>query len=736
MTRKNLAEYDAVVIGAGPAGSEMACRLALAGFSVLVIEKDRLDREKPCGGGIQLKELIEFGPLPDDVVERRIWKSRIISPENHVMEVPASTDPSQFSVTVRRSVYDRYLQNRAVHAGVELVSETRVTDMVRHGRTVMVRLEGSAGPRSVRTRLIVHAAGANASKLTAMLGMDPGGGELCVTCHQWLKPARMPSCFREAIEIYYLRENPEGYAWIFPKKDVLSVGIGATVASVRRQHLRLQALLANFIAGHPLAAKKLAGAPVVSTGGGVIRFGLLPRLWSPYAVVLGDAGGFANIVHGGGIYHARKSAAIAAPHCVEFLKTGSSQHLKSYDVEARDFFESSEGKWDRKIRKIFWMPRVIDRIVKTGAQDREIQEAVRIVLNAPQSHADAYRILEGKMINILYAELNRVAQSGQTVVNAKLAKIFTTENSLHAQANEILLSPHAKRLRAYIGMLAAGIFGGNRRDALNLAIVYEIFHTASLVHDDIMDHARERRGKPTLHAKYGMGPAIIVGDLMLSRCYSLVGRAANSRHISKTQLLALLQTIGETGENCCLGQMDDMEMARRRQYGSIEKYLHMVELKTGSLIEGAVKGGALGAGAPPARVAAIGRFGRALGMAFQIIDDLLDLLGGADANKSVMNDLAQGKATPMLIYSLRRAGQAEKRAILRACGNPAITNAMASDVVEIYRRNGAIAYAQALSLQYVESARRELHRLPSGAARDEMNAILDVLGLLGMLGQE
>lgn len=736
MTHKKHAEYDAVVIGAGPAGSEMACRLALAGVSVLIVEKDRLDREKPCGGGIQLKELIEFGPLPDDVVERRIWKSRIISPENHVLEVPVSTDPTEFSVTVKRSVYDRYLQDRAVRAGVELVAETRATDVVRHGRAVTVRLNGPAGPWSVRTRLVVHAAGANASKLTSMLGMEPGGGELCVTYHQWLKPARPPACFREATEFYYLRENPEGYAWIFPKNDVLSVGIGATVASVRRHQVRLQALLADFIAEHPVASKKLEGASVVRTGGGLIRFGLLPRLCSPYAVALGDAGGFANIVHGGGIYHARKSAAIAAPHCLEFLKTGSSQCLKHYDAEARDFFESNEGRWDRKIRKIFWMPQVVDRIVKNGAQDLQIRDAIRIVLNAPQSHAEAYHILEGRMLKILYAELNRVARSGQAVVNAKLEKIFSSDHLLHAHANEILLSPHAKRLRAYIGMLAAGVFGGNRRDALNFALVYEIFHTASLVHDDIMDNARERRGRPTLHARYGLGPAIIVGDLMLSRCYTLMGQAAASRLISKSQLLGLLRTIGETGENCCLGQMDDMEMARRRQYRSIEKYLQMVELKTGSLIEGAVKGGALGAGAPPAMVTAIGRFGRALGIAFQIIDDLLDLLGGAEANKSVMNDLAQGKATPMLIYSLNKAGPAEKSVILRACGNPAITNDMAGEVVDIYRRNGAIAYAQALSLKYVDRARKELRRLPAGAARDELDAIVDVLGLIGMLGQE
>lgn len=736
MTRERRVERDVVVIGAGPAGCEISYRLARAGFSVLAVEKDPLDREKPCGGGIQLKELLEFGPLPDPVIERRIRTCRLISPDHHIVETATADDARMSSVTVRRSVYDRYLQERAIGAGAEFVGETRATAVERRGRITTVRLNGPEGSWSAHARLVVHAAGAAAPTLTAMLGLDSDPGEICVTCHHWLQPARMPADLRDAIEFYFLRENPEGYAWIFPKKDVLSVGIGATAASLRRGHIQLRPLLADFMARHPVAAGKLADAPIVRTGGGIIRFGIRPRLWSPGAVALGDAGGFANIVHGGGIYHARKSAALAAPHCAEFLRTGSSRCLADYDAEAREFFESREGRWDRKIRRIFWTPRVVDRVVERGAQDAQIQKAVRLVLNSPRSHAEAYRILERHTLGILYSELNRMALPFRAAVDAKLKRVFTGRHPLHAQANEILLNPSAKRLRAHLGLLASEVFGGHRRDALDFGIVYEMFHTASLVHDDIMDNARKRRGRPTLHARYGLATAIIAGDLMLARCYSLLGDGAESPRVSKPQLLDLLRTIGETGEACCLGQTRDMDMARKKQYRRIGEYLEMVGLKTGSLIEGAVKGGAIGAGAPPGMVATIGRFGRALGTAFQIIDDSLDLLGGAEANKSVMSDLAEGKATPMLIYTLRKSGPAERRAILRACGNPAITKAMAQYVVNVYRRNGAIAYAQALSLEYVERARSELRRLPAGPAREQLDTLLDVLGIWGMLGQD
>ena len=250
-----------------------------------------------------------------------------------------------------------------------------------------------------------------------------------------------------------------------------------------------------------------------------------------------------------------------------------------------------------------------------------------------------------------------------------------------------------------------------------------------------MDKAEKRRGKKTLQAKYGLAPAIITGDLMLARCYALLSLGAESPFISKDQLLTLQRIIGDTGEDCCLGQLQDIRMAEKKQYGSINNYLEMIELKTGSLIEGAVKGSAVIAGASRNQTAIISRFGRNLGVAFQIVDDSLDLLGGSSANKSVMNDLKQGKATPMLIYSLKKANREEKERILRAAGNPEMTGVMARDVVGIYRKYNAIAYAQELSLAYVEKAQKELAHFPADPARNKLDDILDVLRIWGMLGK-
>jgi len=100
-----------------------------------------------------------------------------------------------------------------------------------------------------------------------------------------------------------------------------------------------------------------------------------------------------------------------------------------------------------------------------------------------------------------------------------------------------------------------------------------------------------------------------------------------------------------------------------------------------------------------------------------------------------MNDLKQGKATPMLIYSLKKAGEEEKEKLLRAAGNPGVTGVMARDVLEIYRKYNAIAYAQELSLTFVENAQKELSHFPSDPARNKLDDVLDVLRIWGMLGK-
>ncbi|MFC1752348.1 geranylgeranyl reductase family protein [Thermoproteota archaeon] len=710
------AMHDTIVIGAGPAGSEIAYRLAKVGFDVLVLEKDQLDREKPCGGGIQLKELLEFGRLPRNVIERKIRKVRIVSPENKILEAGMK---GLFTATVKRSVYDKYLQQRAKDAGARFLRKKAVS--IRKAKNVSVK----AGNTNYKARLVVDARGYSGQKTH----------EKCMTYHVWLKGKDIGRKFGNSIELYFLKEIPQGYAWIFPKKDIVSVGIG----SIKKVNLRK--ILENFIRKHPIASKKLKGYRTIKKGGGIVPLGINPKLYSDSGVVVGDAGGFANIIHGGGIYQARKSAKIAAKHCIKFLKTNDKdnqsrqKHLEDYDREARDFFENYETKWDRKIRNILWNQNTLEKLVEKGRKDKEIQKALGIVLTSARSHEKAYQIMEKKLLEIIYTEMDAKTGEYKKEINSGLSKIFPKQDALHGYANEILLNDKAKRLRAYLGILAAEMFGAKTDIAVNFSLVYELFHTASLVHDDIMDNADKRRGKKTLHVKYSLADAIITGDLMLAKGYSLISQFSGTTAISKKQVLALLDIIGETGEKCCIGQSKDISMSEKRHYYDIKDYLDMAELKTGSLIEGSVKGGAVVGCAGRKDIDIIGRFGLNLGIAFQIIDDSLDLIGGAKANKSVMNDLKQAKATPMLIHTLHHADRKEKKRIMKAVGNPRLTKNMADNIVELYRKYDAIGFAQRLSREYVDNARKELRNLPKSEARNQLSEILDVMGYWSLLGE-
>jgi len=727
-------EFDALIVGAGPAGSEAAYQLASRGYRVIVLERDRLDREKACGGGIQLKELLEFGQLPAAVTERRIRRAVFISPACHQLEV-TGRNRRLFTVTVRRAVYDRYLQQRAEAAGAIVLPHARVSGVEtslgrRPLRRVEVDVEGR--PVTFTARLVVNAGGAAARGVTRMLGIDEKPEEMCVTQHHWLRIPRVEEHFSDCIELYFIRECHEGYVWIFPKRDVLSVGIGTTASSVRQRGLNLQSLLGEFIASHPVAGPKLRGHEIVQSGGGAIPMGPLGRIAAPGAIIVGDAAGLGNLIHGGGIYQARKSALIAAPHCAAFLEDGQQQHLQAYDAEAHDFFYNYEEKWDRKIRTMLWNDRSVDWLVERGADRPRVQEALGILLTSEHSHQRAYTTLEAEMVDLVYDELTRMASDYRREINARLESLLGDQSPLQAHANEVLLSDGAKRFRAYLFVLAAEMFSVDHETAVNLSTIYELFHAASLVHDDIMDGANRRRGQSTLHKKYGVAEAIIAGDLMILKAFEVIAR--DGATLSRAQLDGLLRVIGETGEKCCLGQSLDMELARERRYTSANAYQRMVELKTGSLVEGAVQGGAL-LGAPSAvQMERVGRLGCRMGAAFQIVDDSLDLIG-ANANKSVRNDLKQAKATPMLIHALSVVGPADRELLLRAVGNKRLGAKAAAEVAELYHRCGAVQFAQKLSLEYVDAARDALRGLPDGDARRSFEQVLDILGCWGMLAE-
>jgi geranylgeranyl pyrophosphate synthase len=204
----------------------------------------------------------------------------------------------------------------------------------------------------------------------------------------------------------------------------------------------------------------------------------------------------------------------------------------------------------------------------------------------------------------------------------------------------------AKMLRALLVFAACTSVGGDPDDVLMAAEAIELLHSASLFHDDIIDHASERRGMVALHEQLGVGPALVIGDDLLLRAFTALAQA-RARH-SADVVLQAMETLNQLARTCCHGQFEELRATR---WISEEQYLAIVEGKTAApFVAAGVLGVLLGRGTP-SQLAQIRVYGRELGIAFQIDDDLLDLIGEpASMGKPVGNSLHEGRPMLPLIY--------------------------------------------------------------------------------------
>lgn len=220
------------------------------------------------------------------------------------------------------------------------------------------------------------------------------------------------------------------------------------------------------------------------------------------------------------------------------------------------------------------------------------------------------------------------------------------------------LGKGGKRLRPLLAMMACNIFSDDVACALPCAAAVEVFHNFTLLHDDIMDNAAVRRGKPSVYAKWGQNVAILSGDAMLICAYRLLGEVP-------AQLLPqILSTFNTMALEVCEGQQYDMDFERKPKVSVVE-YMHMIELKTSVLLAGATTIGALLGGASEEDCRKLRRFAIELGLAFQLQDDLLDSYGDERLGKAIGGDILEGKQTNLMITAISRADE-PTREVLRS----------------------------------------------------------------------
>jgi len=290
--------------------------------------------------------------------------------------------------------------------------------------------------------------------------------------------------------------------------------------------------------------------------------------------------------------------------------------------------------------------------------------------------------------------------------------------SLYDPARYVLDSK-GKRFRPQLVLAASNVFGGNRDLALKVAVAVEVFHIFTLVHDDIMDKASMRRGRDTIHVRWDEPTAILAGDYLLGRSSELLLAFPDER------LREALTHFTNTVRILCEGQVRDMDFESRDDV-TLEEYLLMIDQKTSALLQTSLILGAMTGNATDMDVALLGQIGHDLGRAFQIQDDLLDVVADSQKwGKPVGGDLLSGKKTFMLLKALEEeSGQASGyfRSVIERGGVVQEDLGAARQKMEML---GVTDSARSTIILHSAKAQENIARLPAGIGRDALASLTD-----------
>ena len=301
-------------------------------------------------------------------------------------------------------------------------------------------------------------------------------------------------------------------------------------------------------------------------------------------------------------------------------------------------------------------------------------------------------------VDPMAADMQRVDE----VIRLRLA----SEVALINQISHYIVSAGGKRIRPRLVLLFAQALGFDGPEQHELAATVEFIHTATLLHDDVVDESSLRRGRQTANALFGNAASVLVGDFLYSRAFQMMVSVNRMRVL---EVLADATNVIAEGEVLQLMNMHDPDLA-------VDDYLRVIRYKTAKLFEASARLGAVLADAPLAVEEACADYGRSLGTAFQLVDDLLDYEGDTQAlGKNVGDDLREGKPTLPLLVAMARSTEDERRLIRHAIehGEPDRLD----EILSIVRRTGALDATREAARAEADKARNALSALPDSMAR-------------------
>ena len=288
---------------------------------------------------------------------------------------------------------------------------------------------------------------------------------------------------------------------------------------------------------------------------------------------------------------------------------------------------------------------------------------------------------------VLEAEFGRDTVSGVKVIT---------------EIGEYLRAGGGKRIRPALLLLSAKLLDYQGRGAVRLGAVVEIIHTATLVHDDIIDEARTRRGRPAANTQWGNSKCVLAGDWLYMQAFKIAVQERNFR---------ILDTLIELTQQMVEGEL--LQMEKLGKLITLEEHFDLIYRKTACLFSVCMRLGAILGGATGEQESALAKYGHDLGMAFQIVDDVLDLTASEDVlGKPVASDLREGKVTMAVIHALERCTPEEREKIETILRKRAFDGVTHAHIQGILQRYGSLAAANARAAEYAESAQKSICRFP------------------------